>query len=461
MLNELKSLQTGQKTAGRVNRPSPFSTLPLILLVLFGIFACFAITGYFRHIYFEDLTGLEMILISVLFAAVLNSLLITWFYRLSIRQERALETANEDLLHEIILRNKTEERVKYLTFHDYLTGLYNRAYFEEEMHRLSTGRYDPVSIILCDIDGLKLVNDTMGHETGDSLLVAAASVIKGSFRDGDVVARIGGDEFAVLLPNSGKGAVRSACNRLRNSIKSYNEGNERLPLSISIGFSTRSDVSITMDELYKDADNNMYREKLLRTQSARSGVVQTLKKALGARDFITEGHADRMQDLVTAMAESMSLPDCKIADLRLLAQFHDIGKVGIPDSILFKPGPLTPEEYSEMKRHCEIGHLIAMSPPDLVPIADLILMHHEWWNGKGYPLELKGEEIPLECRILAIADAYDAMTSDRPYRKALSHDQAVKELRKNAGIQFDPYLVNRFVELLNAKKIKQKCTNRV
>jgi HD-GYP domain-containing protein (c-di-GMP phosphodiesterase class II) len=142
------------------------------------------------------------------------------------------------------------------------------------------------------------------------------------------------------------------------------------------------------------------------------------------------------------------MPESKITDLRLLAQFHDIGKVGIPDRILFKRGPLTSEEASEMQRHSEIGHRIAMSAPDLAPIAEFILKHHEWWNGTGYPLKLKGENIPLECRILAIADAYDAMTSDRPYRRAMPHEDAIAEIMKCKGVQFDPELVLVFIELL-------------
>ena len=176
-------------------------------------------------------------------------------------------------------------------------------------------------------------------------------------------------------------------------------------------------------------------------------------KALEARDFITEGHANRLQVYVKEMAAVLGMSTRSIFDLCLLAKFHDIGKVGVPDRILFKPGPLTNEEALEMQRHCEIGHLIARSAPDLGPIADWILKHHGWWNGKGYPLGLKGKEIPLECRILAIVDAYDAMTSDRPYRKALSREKALSELKRCSGSQFDPCLVNKFVEILELEKL--------
>ena len=351
-------------------------------------------------------------------------------------------------MRDVTERKRTEEQLKYLSLHDPLTGLYNRTYFEEEMNRIGDGRCDPVGIIVCDVDGLKFVNDTLGHDVGDSLLVAAAGVIEESFRESDMVARIGGDEFAILLPNSSEKALEMASDRIRENVEWYNGANPELSLSISIGFAVRYDKSKTMADLFKEADNSMYREKLHRSQSVRSALVQTLMKALGARDFLTEGHADRLQSLVTGLARLMALPESKIADLRLLAQFHDIGKVGIPDSILFKPGPLTEEEFKEMRRHCEIGYRIAQTANDLLPIADWIIKHHEWWNGKGYPLGLKEEEIPLECRILAIADAYDAMTSDRPYRKALSHEDAVDELKRCTGSQFDPSLVPKFIELL-------------
>ena len=192
----------------------------------------------------------------------------------------------------------------------------------------------------------------------------------------------------------------------------------------------------------------MYREKLHRSRSARSAIVKTLMKALEERDYITGGHGDRLQNLVEDLARSMDLTERNIADLRLLAQFHDIGKVGIPDRILFKKGPLTSEEWLEMQRHSEIGHRIALSAPELAPVAEWILKHHEHWDGSGYPLGLKGEEIPMECRILAIADAYDAMVSDRPYKQAVSHDKAIAELKRCSGTQFDPKLLMVFIDVL-------------
>jgi HD-GYP domain-containing protein (c-di-GMP phosphodiesterase class II) len=231
-------------------------------------------------------------------------------------------------------------------------------------------------------------------------------------------------------------------------VKTYNDTLPDLPLSLAVGFALNDEAPATVREVFTQADNNMYREKLLCNQSIHSSVVQTLNKALEARDFITEGHARRIQDLVESLAESIGLPERSVIDLRLLAQFHDIGKVGIPDRILMKPGPLNPEEAIEMQRHCEIGYRIALAATDLVPIADWILKHHEWWNGHGYPAGLIGERIPLECRILAIADAFDVLTNDRPYRRAVSQEEAIEEISRYSGIQFDPLLVKKFCELL-------------
>ena len=349
-------------------------------------------------------------------------------------------------------RKQMEEQLQYISLHDSLTGLYNRNYFERELDILEKDYKGPVGMILCDLDGLKLINDTMGHASGDQLLVNAAKVLKETVPDAQVTARVGGDEFALLLLTNEEDKVANAAQRIREAIDTYNEGHTELPLSISIGYAlSRHGAGIR--HAFTVADDNMYREKLHRGRSTKSAIVQILTSALEARDFITEGHAERLQDLVEGLAASVGLSEQRRVDLRLLAQFHDIGKVGIPDRILFKNGPLTTDEFSEMKRHSEIGYRIAQSAPELAVISDWILKHHEWWNGTGYPLGLKGEEIPVECRILAVADAYDAITNDRPYRKAQSHQHAVSELNRCAGQQFDAQLVAKFLAVLEKKSI--------
>ena len=347
-----------------------------------------------------------------------------------------------------LLRAKeAENRLSYTGFHDALTGLYNRTYFEMQVQVLEKNN-TRIGLLICDLDGLKMVNDTLGHERGDQLLIAAARIFIDCTQKNDIVARVGGDEFAVVIAGATESELKNVKGKILLRINEYNSRQTAIPMSMSIGYSSSDGLTVSIKDMYKEADNNMYREKLYQSQSVRSTIVYTTMKLLEARDFITEGHANRMQDMVTSLGKAVGLSETKLVDMRLLAQFHDIGKVGIPDSILLKKGPLTPEEKVEMQRHCDIGYRIALASADLIPIADWILKHQEWWDGKGYPLGLSGDDIPLECRIISIVDAYDAMTSDRPYRKAMDRVSALNELRRCAGTQFDPELVKQFCRLI-------------
>lgn len=350
-------------------------------------------------------------------------------------------------LIDITARRQAEDKLKFLSIHDKLTGLYNRRFFEEQLEAIRTESSNEFSLVGCDIDGLKLINDTFGHIVGDDVLAETGHILQKCCGDSDVVARTGGDEFAILMRGAGYPEVERVCSLIRQAVVEYNRRCSRFPLSLSLGFAVSQRPDENPYDLFKIADDNMYREKLLHGQSIRSNIVQIAMKALGERDFITEGHAERLRTIVSNILKVYKGNQSNASDMLLLAEFHDIGKVGIPDNILFKRGPLTDDEYKTMQRHCEIGQRIALSSPDLAPIADLILKHHERWDGDGYPLRLKGENIPLACRILAIADSYDAMTSDRPYRMAMSHHDALTEVRRCSGSQFDPKVVEVFMQI--------------
>ncbi|OEH84428.1 hypothetical protein BHU72_09425 [Desulfuribacillus stibiiarsenatis] len=354
---------------------------------------------------------------------------------------------------DITERKIMEEELKYLSTHDPLTGLHNRIYLEHQLKRLNHEMYLPIGFLICDVDGLKIINDSFGHDVGDKLLQEVGQIIKKGVPLDAISTRIGGDEFAILLPNTSREGLLECMEDIRTQQDLYNQNNPQLPISISIGYAINTGENNLLDT-YREADNFMYREKLHEKRSTRSGIVQLLIKALEVRDFETEKHTERMEELVVLMAKHVNLPESQIVDLRLFARFHDIGKVGIPDEILFKTGKLTETEWEKMKQHSEIGFRIAMSAPELKHIANFILKHHEWWNGKGYPLGIKGEGIPIECRMLAIADAFDAMTSNRPYRDGMAVEAAVQELQRYAGTQFDPALVEVFISSMQSSSIQ-------
>lgn len=352
-----------------------------------------------------------------------------------------------EIFHELRISHNS---LRYVSTHDTLTDAYNRTYFEQFLQEIACRPDKKLGIVVCDIDGLKLVNDMVGHTYGDELLQCLAGVLRKSCPADALLFRMGGDEFLILVQEAKEEELQEISQRIRGNVYASHPENSRyiMPLSVSVGYTVFDPAVQDIREAIKNADNLMYREKLLRSQSRRSGLVQTLRSALEARDHNTEGHAHRLQKLAVALARRVNVSEQQMPDLQLFAEFHDVGKIGVADSILFKPGPLSPEEWSAMQKHCEIGFRIAQSTVDLAPIAGLILKHHEWWNGAGYPMGLAGEDIPMECRILSIVDAYDAMTNDRPYRKALAPAQAIKELKRCAGTQFDPYLIDRFLELL-------------
>jgi diguanylate cyclase (GGDEF)-like protein len=307
-----------------------------------------------------------------------------------------------------------------------------------------------------DLDGLKLVNDSLGHEYGDRHLKSCAEVIQGSFRASDIVARVGGDEFVALLPTTSREAGDRIIDRIQEAVGEYNQTwQPTVPLGLSIGLACAQDREQALSQVYKQADDLMYRDKLNRNTNTQSQIMTALMAALEERDFVTSGHVHRLEDLCRELGRKSGLSSTQLSDLNLLAQMHDLGKVGIPDHILFKPGPLTEEEWKIMRQHPEKGYRIALATKDLAGIADLILKHHERWDGTGYPLGLAGEDIPIECRILAVVDSFDAMTNDRPYRKAMPVDQALEELAQGAGTHFDPALVHAFMDMMRTGEISR------
>ncbi len=351
-------------------------------------------------------------------------------------------------------RIKLEDHLKYLSFRDQLTGLYNRRYFENELKRLNVSRDYPVAVISADLDGLKLINDILGHSEGDRYLQAGADLLKSALRASDILARVGGDEFALLLPCTNKREADLLMNRIRRQVESYNYEQKNLPLSISLGLAISENPDYSLEEVFRMADNNMYSDKLEQGKKARAEIVSSLLSSLFKRDNLAEGVRAQVQELSVRLGLVLKLEESRMAALELLTQVYDLGKVALPDnllhqSMLVNQGELTEAEREAICRHPETGYRIALTSPALAGVAELILRHHENYDGSGYPLGIKGEEIPVECRILAIAIAYSAMTNSRPYAETLTHEEVLTELERCAGSQFDPQLVKVFIAMIS------------
>jgi diguanylate cyclase (GGDEF)-like protein/PAS domain S-box-containing protein len=344
---------------------------------------------------------------------------------------------------DITKRKKTEIELLYLSYHDHLTGLYNRRFFEEEIKRLDTKQNLPLSVIMCDVNGLKLVNDSFGHESGDTLLKRAAEAIRKACREGDVIARVGGDEFLVLLPGTTAEETVEIANRIKETTQTKEVTN--IELSISYGYDTKTTDKQAMIEIIANAENHMYRHKLYERASLRSKTIDLIMNTLFEKSKREALHSSRVSSICQSIATKMDLDHNTVSQMRIAGLIHDIGKIGVSESILNKPGSLSIEERSDIERHPETGWRILSSTDELSDLAEYILNHHEKWDGSGYPNRLKGEAIQLEARIIAVADAYDAMTRERSYRKAMSKEDAIKELRRCSGTQFDPGVVDVFV----------------
>jgi diguanylate cyclase len=352
----------------------------------------------------------------------------------------------------VVFRDYSEKwqrlkQIEYLNFHDDLTGLYNRRFFEEELRRLDIPRNLPISIIMADINGLKLINDSFGHLVGDEMLQKTASCLKEVCREDEIIARLGGDEFVVILPKCNESQAELVISRIKDSLKK--ESIYKLELSVSFGYRCKLKPENSIQNILKESEDYMYRNKLFESSSMRNKTVELISKTLFEKNGRELLHSKRVSRLCELFAVKMGFDEDHVAFLKTTGLMHDIGKIAIEEDILNKIGKLTSTEYNEIKKHPEIGYRILCSVSEFSEVAIHVLQHHEKWDGSGYPQGLKGEEISIDARILALSDAYDAMTMSRTYRKVLTKDEAIVEIERCLETQFDPILGRVFIELLS------------
>lgn len=352
--------------------------------------------------------------------------------------------ATLNFLTDITDRKKKEEDILYLSFHDQLTGAYNRRFFEEELKRLDNLRNLPLTIAMIDVNGLKIFNDLLGHKSGDELIRKVANVVMKESRKNDVFARMGGDEFTLLMPNTRTDEAKTFVKRVNEEFKKQKV--DSLDISVSLGYETKFREEQSIDDIIKKAEENMYKNKASQSNEYRDTMVETIYERLSNEVVWEKEHSQRIVRILGLFSKYLEFDEARAEKLETAGYYHDIGKYFVDRNLLNKEEPLTEEEFIEYKKHSEAGYQILKSSKKYMPIAEIILRHHESWDGSGYPDGLEELKIPLESRILAIAEAYEELVGEKPYQKAISKEEAIERLKEEAGTRFDPDLVKLFTE---------------
>ena len=349
------------------------------------------------------------------------------------------------ILIDISEQKKSEKKIRYLSFHDQLTGLYNRNYFMEEIDRLDTKRKLPITIIMADINNLKLINDIFGHDKGDQLIKKTADIFNNNIRESDILARIGGDEFAILLPQTSLKAGKVIIERIKKSCSDSEIMN--IKIRMAMGAASKKNINQEINDIFKAADDRMYQDKNSTSKKSRKKIISSLNKNLKEKTDVSQKHIEEMEKLVLRLAEKLNLNKEQKNKLILLAETHDIGKISVEADLFKKNSSLAEKEVEKLKAHSEYGYRIAHSLPKLSSVAEEILTHHENWDGSGYPQGLKGEEIPFLARVIAVVDSYLEFKQDLDNEKK-AKKEALEKLKSGAGTKFDPEIVKKFIDIL-------------
>lgn len=407
-----------------------------------------------QHFAWEFIPEDEQISVKNLFSGLIhetNSLSHTYQLRHKNGKYSSIEWASQRLGNRIYSvgrdvteRLNREKEIEYLSFHDVLTGLLNRRFLEEEMKRLNTSRNLPISLIMCDVNRLKLINDAFGHEKGDELIKYAAQVLKESCRPEDLVARWGGDEFIIFLPKTSFDDSKKIIERIK--LNSSNYAINSIELSIACGTSTKNDIDFTIQDLLRNAEDAMYREKSVENERNRKDMIAIIAQALYLKSPYEEAHAKRVSMLCHYLAEALKCSKEDIQKAEVAGLFHDIGKVAINSDILLKQSSLDEYEWQIIKQHSEIGSRVIGESSDMREISRAVLHHHERYDGKGYPSGMKWDEIPLISRIICLAETFDSIHEKTNGNSQESIHLVIKEIRKNKQTQFDPFITEIFIK---------------
>lgn len=372
----------------------------------------------------------------VLFLIIIIIVILAWNSSLQLAVKEKTKTIEE-----------SKKELMFKTYHDELTGLYNRAYMVEILKQLQHEGSLPFSIIVADLNGLKITNDTFGHETGDQMLIKVSEIIKENIKDNHVACRIGGDEIVVLMPSTDERESNDIVKNIENATLTAKE--DPIKPLVALGYATMYDDYNSFSILFKLAEERMYADKMANCERNYDMIINSIKNKLYKNKYESKEHYKRLITLCRQIGEALNLDKNDIENLVLLADLHDLGKIGLEKELLLKEGPLTTEEWQQVKRHPELGFKIVSASIKLSHIGKGIFAHHEHWDGSGYPQGLIGEEIPFLARLFSIVEAYEVMTHERPYKLTYTKERAIKELKENSGTQFDPNLVELFIHYIN------------
>lgn len=357
------------------------------------------------------------------------------------------------VFHDVTTSRQTYFELENSMLYDSVTGFYNKQSFYTQIPQWNNPEYWPVSIVVCNVDGMRAINEAYGTAYGDGVMREVSRYIRRRVGEKTFCAKMDNGDFALALEKTVNADAGDMMEAIKREVLDFYE---RMPISIEYGIATKEDRDISIEKVLQNARASMQNKKMLKEKSASSSLVDSLKQTLCESDYQTEEHVERTRKMCARLGREMGLEDALIGRLELLAVLHDIGKVAIPQNIIKKQGKLTAEERSIIEQHTVKGYRIAKSSPELSEVAEGILCHHEKWDGTGYPNGLAGEDIPLIARVISAVDSHDVMVNDRPYHKAMPERDAIAELRRCSGTQFDPKIVDIFTRMLEREDLPRE-----